>query len=187
MSIIIAFVGLPGSGKTEASKVLEEIGFARVRFGDVTDEELKKRGLEVNEENEKRIREELRRIHGMDAFAKLNEPRINRFLEEGKDVVIDGLRSFDEFLYLKSKYNGRLKVIAIFTSPAIKYERMIKREVRGLSSIEECKKRDIAELRNLDMGGSIAMADETIINDGSLEDLKNKVLSLVKKYKENNL
>ncbi|MCX8127103.1 MAG: AAA family ATPase, partial [Dehalococcoidia bacterium] len=78
---VIAIVGLAGSGKSEVAKVFEEAGFVRIRFGDVTDEELSKRGLALNEKNERLVRESLRKEHGMGAYAKLNLPRIDAALE----------------------------------------------------------------------------------------------------------
>ncbi len=58
---VVSIVGMTGAGKSEVAKVFEENGFVRVRFGDITDKEIKKRGLELNERNERYIREELRK------------------------------------------------------------------------------------------------------------------------------
>jgi len=80
---LIAIVGMPGSGKTEAAKFLESLGFTRIRFGDLTDKEVEKRDLELNEENEKLVREDLRKQYGMNAYAKLNENRIDKALKKG--------------------------------------------------------------------------------------------------------
>ena len=53
MKKLIAIVGMSGSGKSVASDYLEEKGFEKIYFGGVVLEEIKKRGLEVNPENEK--------------------------------------------------------------------------------------------------------------------------------------
>jgi len=92
MKKVVSIVGMAGSGKSEVSRVFEENGFIRIRFGDVTDAEIKKRGLELNEENEHYIRELLRKEHGMAAYAILNQPKIDSALKHS-DVVIDGLYS----------------------------------------------------------------------------------------------
>ena len=52
---VVAIVGMPGSGKSEVAKVFERDGFKKVRFGDITDEEISKRGLELSEENERNV------------------------------------------------------------------------------------------------------------------------------------
>ncbi len=58
---VIAIVGMTGAGKSEVSRLFAENGFTPIRFGDVTDNEIKKRGLKLNEDNERHIRELLRR------------------------------------------------------------------------------------------------------------------------------
>ena len=57
---IVAFVGLAGSGKSSAVDYLTEKGYPKVYFGGIVLDELKRRGLELTQENEQPIREELR-------------------------------------------------------------------------------------------------------------------------------
>ncbi len=42
---VVSIVGMAGSGKSEVAKVFENSGFVKVRFGDITDEEISRRGL----------------------------------------------------------------------------------------------------------------------------------------------
>ena len=42
---VVSIVGMTGAGKSEGARVFEENGFIRIRFGDLTDDEIKKRGL----------------------------------------------------------------------------------------------------------------------------------------------
>ena len=58
---VVSIVGMAGAGKSEVARLFERKGFVRVRFGDVTDEEVARRGLELNEENERTVRELLRK------------------------------------------------------------------------------------------------------------------------------
>ncbi len=170
--MLIAVVGMPGSGKSVATEHLESISFCRIRFGDITDEEVERRGLKLNEENERAVRESLRKEHGMSAYAKLNVPRIDKMLGKGK-VVIDGLYSWEEYEFLREKY-PKMIVIAVYSSPETRYHRLGRREVRPLDE-KECASRDKAQLENLHTGGPIAMADFTIVNEGSVNGLKKKV------------
>ena len=48
---IIAFVGAPASGKTEAANVARELGIPVISMGDVIREELRRRGLPLTDEN----------------------------------------------------------------------------------------------------------------------------------------
>ena len=178
---VVSIVGMPGSGKSEVSRVFEQIGFARIRFGDVTDEEIKRRGLELNEKNERHIREHLRQEHGMAAYARLNLPRIESALKQS-DVIIDGLYSWEEYSFLKSHYGDNLIITAVWTSPKIRYARLTSRSKRGLTS-EEAASRDRAEIENINKGGPIAMADFTIINESSLTDLKKEVRMIISRLR----
>jgi len=170
---VVSIVGMTGAGKSEAARVFEGNGFAAVRFGDVTDDEIKKRGLELNEKNERYIRELLRKEQGMAAYARLNLPRIDSALTHA-DVVIDGLYSWEEYTLLRDYYKDAFYVVAVWASPKTRYDRLAGRSERGLTP-EDAASRDGAEIENLDKGGPIAMADYTIINESSLEDLEKEV------------
>ncbi|MGA8849062.1 MAG: AAA family ATPase [Dehalococcoidia bacterium] len=178
---MIAIVGMAGAGKSEVARVFAEHGFKKVRFGDITDEELKNRGLESNEENERYIRQQLRKKHGMAAYAKLNLPRIDSSLKSS-NVVIDGLYSWEEYILLKGRYGEQLSVLAVWASPATRYARLAQRAERPLT-FKEAANRDKSEIENINKGGPIAMADFTIVNEASLEELEREteqVLSAVK-------
>ncbi len=178
---IVAIVGMAGAGKSEVARVFEENGFTRIRFGDVTDEEIAKRGLELNEENERYIRELLRKEHGMAAYARLNLPRIDSALENS-DVVIDGLYSWEEYTFLKTHYGEDFYVAAVWASPRTRYARLTSRTNRGLA-LEEATSRDKAEIENLNKGGPIAMADFTIRNESSLENLKKETKGIISRLR----
>jgi dephospho-CoA kinase len=174
---VVSIVGMTGAGKSEVSRVFEENGFIRIRFGDLTDEEMKKRGLEPSEGNERYIRELLRQEHGMAAYAKLNLPRIEQALKTS-DVVIDGLYSWEEYTYLKGRYGEDLYLVAVWSSPKTRYARLSNRSSRRLT-LEEAISRDRAELGNINKGGPIAMADFTIINESSLEKLQREARKVI--------
>jgi dephospho-CoA kinase len=167
---VVSIVGMAGSGKSEVARVFEESGFIRVRFGDITDAEIEKRGLELNEPNERYIRESLRQEHGMSAYARLNLPRIDAARKKS-DVVIDGLYSWEEYTFLKTYYGEDFYVVAVWASPKTRYARLSGRLNRGLS-VEEASSRDRTEIENVNKGGPIAMADFTIINESSLQNLR---------------
>ncbi len=178
---VVSIVGMTGAGKSEVAKLFEANGFTRIRFGDVTDLEVRKRGLELNEENERYVRELLRKEHGMAAYAKLNLPRIDSALRHS-DVVIDGLYSWDEYTLLKEYYGEGFSVVAVWASPKTRYARLAGRMNRGLTP-EEAASRDKAEIENIGKGGPIAMADFTIINESSLEALKKETEKIILKLK----
>jgi len=178
---VVAIVGMAGAGKSEVARVFEGHGFKKVRFGDITDEELKNRGLEQNEENERYIRQQLRKEHGMSAYAKLNLPRIDSSLKSS-NVVVDGLYSWEEYILLKEYYGGQFTTVAVWASAATRHKRLRSRAERPLT-LEEAASRDREEIENINKGGPIAMADFIIVNEASLEELEKeteRVLSALK-------
>jgi dephospho-CoA kinase len=98
-------------------------------------------------------------------------------------VVIDGLYSWEEYTTLKDYFRDYFLVVGVWSSPEVRYARLATRQVRPLTE-EEAFSRDDAEIINLNKAGPIAMADYTILNEGSLKDLEkasNKIISKVNK------
>ncbi len=174
---VVSVVGMTGSGKSEVTALFRERGFITVRFGDVTDEEVKRRGLPLTEANERIVREELRNRHGMAAYAQLNLPRIDAALKNA-NVVVDGLYSWEEYVLLKNRYGDDFVVVAVWASPATRYARLATREVRPLTP-PEAAGRDRAEIENLNKGGPIAVADYTIINEGQLNHMQRQIEEVI--------
>ena len=166
---LLILVGMAGSGKSSVARHLEQKGWRVIRFGALTMRELGKRGLPINEANEKVVREELRTKHGMDAYARLLLPAIKEGLATGP-TVIDGLYSWAEYKFLKSHFGEQIKVVAIYTTRSMRYSRVSQRPDRPLS-FTEAEQRDHAEIENVEKGGPIAMADYTIVNDGTKQGL----------------
>lgn len=176
---VVATVGMAGSGKTELARLFVEKGFRKVRFGDLTEEELKNRNLPQNPQTEQLTREELRRKYGMSAYAILNIPKIDELLKNG-NVIVDGLYSWEEYVTLQKHYGDKLFIIVIYASPRTRYNRLSERSMRPLTR-QEAEARDYAEIENINKGGPIAMADYTIINEGSVSDLEKEFIKLLEK------
>ncbi len=180
---IIALVGLPGAGKSQACNFFKQKNIPVIRFGAITDEALNLKGLPLTEENEKTFRENLRRELGMAAFAIKNEAKIREILKTSDIVVIDGLRSWEEYVYLKEKFTN-LYLLAVYVSPEIRYQRLKERKERSLS-ITEARSRDIAEVNTLHMGAPIALSDYLVKNETTLEDLNQQLETFLKKIVKN--
>jgi dephospho-CoA kinase len=176
---IVALVGMAGSGKSEVARDFEKNGYVRIRFGDITDIEVKKRGLPLNEANELTVREQLRQEQGMAVYAKLNLPRIDAALQKS-NVVIDGLYSWEEFVLLKDYYGDKFYLVAVSSSPKTRHSRLATRRIRPLTN-QEAKARDKSEIENINKGGPIALADFTIINESSLKELKEQTQCIIER------
>lgn len=175
---VIAFVGLPLSGKTTAAKVAEEMGIPVVCMGDVVREEAKRRNLPLTDEVLGRIANELREKEGMDAIAKRCIPIVR---EKGKEVgvvVVDGVRGIAEVEAFKKAFEDFI-LIAIESPLELRFQRALKRKRSDdVKTIEELKERDRREL-SWNLGKALEVADFTIENNTSLEDFKEKVRALL--------
>lgn len=171
---ILAIVGMPGSGKSEAIAYLKTKGIPSIRFGQITEDGLTAKGLPVTPENEQKFREKLRLEHGMAAYAIKAKSHIDALLVEEKLIAIDGLYSWEEYVILQKEYKN-LILIALVVDSHKRHVRLGKRSVRPFS-IEQAKERDMSEIEKLHKGGPIAIAQYYIENNGDdKETLYNKI------------
>lgn len=171
---VLAIVGLAGAGKTEVTKyLLERTGWPKVYFGQAVLDEVQKKGLPLNEANEKLVREEFRSHDGMAAMAIANLPAIKKaFLTSS--VIIESLYSWEEYLIIKKEFGEAFKVLAIYSSFNARAARMANRLKRPLTEAD-LRTRDYSQIENLHQAGPIALADWTIVNEGSKEGLFGKI------------
>lgn len=168
---VVALVGMPGAGKSFCSDYLIDKGFPSVYFGGITVEEVKKRGLEVNEKNEKLVREDLRAKEGPAVMADRIIAKIEELHKQGhKKIVADGLYSWSEYKVFKDKFGDKAIIIAIASPRKIRHQRLANRKIRPLSD-KDITAREYAEIENIEKGGPIANADYTIVNDGPPEKI----------------
>jgi len=170
---IIALVGLPGAGKTDAANYFRKKGLPVITFGEIVKRYLDERKLKHTEENHKKIREGLRDKYGEAALAILNENLIKEALNKATIMIIDGLRSWEEYLFLKKKFpKVNVYILAIYADKQMRYARIIKRSHRPDLYGE---RRDINELVGINMGPTFAFADFLIKNNFYLNDFYDKL------------
>jgi dephospho-CoA kinase len=178
--IILAIVGLPGAGKTEATEyIIGKTNWPKVYFGDVTFDEMKKENIEMNEANERKMREGIRAKLGMGAYAILNVPKIKELFQNG-NVIIESLYSWEEYLEMKKEFGDSFKVLAVYANPELRISRMVNRPIRPLNR-EDVISRDYAQIANLHQAGPIARADWTIVNEGTKEELQQQIDVILEK------
>lgn len=169
---IIATVGMSGSGKSVAVDYLTSKGYPKVYFGGMVLKALEKEGLEINEQNEKNFREQIRKTEGNDWVVRQVIDEVHDLMRAGKKrIVLDGVYSWTEYKILKHEFPGMVTFVAVVVPKKLRYKRVGQRQVRPLS-VEEVKSRDQGEIENMEKGGPIAAADYYILNDGSIEDLQ---------------
>ena len=175
---LIAFVGMPASGKSEAAAIARGLGIPVVNMGDVVREETAKRGLPPTDENIGGTGTALRREEGLDAIAKRCVPKIR--LLNSPVVVVDGTRNINEIEYFKKQFGGDFKLIAIHSPFELRFERVkLRARSDDMGSIGELKRRDERE-KGWGLEKAIRMADVTIENTGSIEDFRDKIGRLLR-------
>lgn len=169
---VIVFVGMPGAGKSVCVGYLIAKGLPFAYFGGITIDEVKRRGLVVNEANEKLVREEIRSQEGNGAYALRIIKQTEEFFSQGQHtVVVDGLYSWTEYKLFKDRFGERAVIIAVVAPRSVRHTRLTTRPVRPLTH-EEASARDYAEIENLEKGGPIANADFFLCNDGAVETIQ---------------
>lgn len=167
----IVFVGMPGAGKSVCVEHLTAKALPSVYFGGITIDEIKRRGMEVTEANEKLVREDIRAREGKGAYALRIITQIEEYFEKGQAyVVVDGLYSWTEYKIFKDALEDNAIIIAVVAPRKVRHQRLFARKVRPLTEAE-ADSRDYAEIENLEKGGPIANADYYLYNDGHADAL----------------
>ncbi len=171
---VVAFVGLSGSGKTEAVQYLANTHtLPIISFSSVINDYVDKNKLEHTEEVHRKLRKEFRTKYGMASMAVLRREEIAKLLKREEVILIEGLYSWEEYLYLQEEFpDARVVLVAVWARKELRWERASRREYRkGLHGA----KRDINELTETNKGPAIAFADHLIINNFSLHEFHDKL------------
>ena len=176
---LIAFVGMPASGKSEAAAIAKKLGIPVVNMGDVVREETAKRGLPPTDENIGGTGTSLRREKGMDIIAKRCVPKIH--LIKTPVIVVDGTRNINEIEYFKKEFGNDFMLIAIHTPFEMRFERVRKRaRSDDMNCTEELKRRDERE-KGWGLDKAIEKADITIDNTETIEKFQKQIELLLGK------
>lgn len=178
---IIAFVGMPASGKGVAADVAKELGYPVVNMGDVIREEVKQLGLEPTDENLGGTGTRLRREEGLAAIAGRCVPKLRAL--DARSAVVDGVRNIEEVDLFKQEFGDEFLLINVESSTA---DRLARIRGRGrdddrLMDGEGLRIRDEREL-GWGMGESIKRADLTIENSGTMEEFREKVKKVIEEH-----
>jgi len=176
---IITFVGLTGSGKTAATDYVSGKGFPKVFFGGVMLDAMKAAGIEDTPVNETEFRHDLIKREGIEFVSTKITAELRALINAGQHhIVADGLSSWTEYKMLKHEFSGEMIFVAIVSPKKMRHHRLLTRPVRPLSQFE-ADQRDWDEIETMEKGGPIAIADHYIINDGTIDDLHEKLDKLL--------
>lgn len=180
-SRVVAFTGMPGSGKTQAVEVAAERGLPVVRMGDLVREETEDRGLELTDAEVGRVAVELREQEGDDVWAVRTLERL-KALDADADAdlaVVDGVRGLAEVERFRDALGAGFVLVAVHASPQTRYARIRDRgRADDAADREAFKARDEREL-GFGIGTAIALADVLLANEGTPDALRGKVERLL--------
>jgi dephospho-CoA kinase len=176
---VIGTVGLPGSGKSEAAAVAEELGVPVVTMGDVIRQECRDRGLDPATHHGE-IARTLREENGPSAVAERSLPVIREKLKESDAVLVDGIRSDAEVDIFENAFGEDFLLVSIEAPFEARAERL---DLRGRDASadaggESLAERDEREL-GFGMGEAMERADITIENDRTLEAFHERIRTLL--------
>ena len=193
--MIIGLTGGIASGKSTVSNFFKELG-VEVIDADIVAREISERkatidkicnifGRDILDENGRIVREKLRErvFQDRELVQKLNSiihPQVIEYFKERRERNRrDELLIFDIPLLYEAKMDALCdKVIVVGVDRKKQIERVIQRD----GSSEEVARNIIANQMSLD--DKIKRADIVIMNDGTLEELKGKVLKVYKELRE---
>ena len=177
---IIAFTGMPFSGKTEAVKIARDMKFPVVRMGEIVWDEVNNRGLKLNYKNVGTIANQMREKYGQDIWALKTINKI-KSMDNIESIIIDGIRNIEEINAFKQELGKNFIIVAVETSDETRYKRSLKRGRKDDSKdIKKIKERDQREL-GWGLGSVISSADIVVSNEASINDFRKQIKEILKR------
>jgi dephospho-CoA kinase len=180
----IGLTGRMGSGKGEAVKILEELGYTYTSLSDIVREEIAKLGRDVTRAETQDIGNRLRREGGAGVLGKRIREKIESSLPSIDKWVIDGVRNPSEVVELRKLHTFYL--LGIDTNPEIIIERIkARKRATDLLDDSELRKRldrewGIGEPEDgQQVGKCIPIADFIVSNNSDLEHFKIDILNVL--------
>lgn len=171
---------MPGAGKSTVARFLQENGFWSITMGDVIRQKAIENNLPLDDKSLGELMKNFRKTHGNDIVAKLTVKKITDLVNINL-VVVDGIRSYDEYIILKSI--GYVKLLAIHASSNIRYDHIRQRDRSDSpANHENFIQRDEREM-DVGISKAIALADESISNNNiTVDELREQVERIIKKW-----
>ncbi len=178
--MIIGLTGLMASGKGEVVKLLTEKGFRHITLSDLIRAEARKQNLEESRENLQNLGNQMRLEQGAGILAIKALEIIKS--DPDQDWVIDGIRNPAEINELRKIEN--ITIIGIHANKEILIKRILSRDrkgdVRSREEVESLINKGLGINQPKDgqqVGECMRMVDHLIVNEGTLEELRAKIIA----------
>lgn len=175
-SLTVGLVGMPASGKTEASRILAGSGVEIFSLSSIVLEELRSRRLEESHANYEEVARDLRRRFGREVVALRAVEQLRG--RRPKKLCFDGIRNLSEVFLLRQRFSPFV-ILAMHSSPDVRFFRTVNYSRRGITRREDFDWKDRQNLK-LGLGEVIALADFMIVHEhNSRARLKRDVLRIM--------
>jgi dephospho-CoA kinase len=179
--VILGFTGLMASGKgTAAAYYQQKYGATTYRFSTMLRDLLKRLHLEHSRDNLIKISEAIRHTFGEETMAKTLAGDVAE--DPNKIIIVEGIRRMADIAYLSKLTNFVL--VEIFADPKTRHYRITQRtenpddQTKTFEQFMEDHKRST----EISIPEVIEHATEQIDNNGSKEELHQKLDKLLQKY-----
>ncbi|MDB5245448.1 MAG: hypothetical protein JWN90_553 [Parcubacteria group bacterium] len=184
--MILGVTGTNGAGKgTVVDYLVREKGFAHYSVRQEITEEIVRRGLEVNRTNMNEVATNLREQHGPGYFAELFTARAQA--QGIENIAIESIRNPFEAEAIK-KVGGYMLIVD--ADQKVRYERAILRgsetdkvsfEEFCIQEAREMESEDPTNPAKMSITAVMKLADATLLNNGSLEELNAQIEDVLSK------
>ena len=175
---VVAFIGMPGAGKTEAVQVAKARGIQVLRMGDAVWDEVRRRDLPLEAAVVGRIASEMRGTNGPEIWATWSLDAVDK---KADLVVIDGIRSTAELVAFKEALGPDFVLVLIDCSDDVRMARITSRgrddDTGTLGAFQDRDRRELG----WGLGDVVVAAEVVIPNEGTVEDLHRRVHELLDK------
>lgn len=179
---IIGITGTLGAGKgTIVEYLVNQKHFAHFSVRDFLKKILQEQGKQPNRDQYVILANSLRQQHGPSYIVDCLYDEARQL---GKNAVIESIRTPGEIASLRKK--GEFILFAVDASPVLRYERILSRNSEtDRISYEEFLANEAREMKATDpnhqnLAACIALADYRFQNDGTIEELYEKVEKVLK-------
>jgi dephospho-CoA kinase len=179
---VIGVSGPIAAGKTTLAEILQAQGYAYTRFSLVIDDILNERNLPLDRQNRQTVGIEINRDGRQRELAERTISRV----AGASTIVVDGLRFPDDHAFLREKFGFRFHHIHVSASDDIRRERYAERlELPSLEADKAFAEANASEVERM-VPALQQLADETLFNVGTKDDMAAMLLSLLAQLETRN-
>ncbi len=185
--MIIGLTGPICAGKDEVAKILVSMGFQRFSLSDEIRAEIKEKGTPLTRTTIQEYADAARRNEGIGTWAR----KITRKMPLESNCVVDSIRNPGEVEVFRKL--GNFFLLEVYAPPRLRFARMVKRareqDPQTFEEFQQLERKDLG-IGQPDYGQQhaqcFALADKTVINEGTIEKLREVIREVLEDIKTAN-